>query len=170
MSRQFVTEAIMMVIYGELLAPGNPVEYIIPYISVMELYEVADSAEPVMNDPEEDKYIRPKIRELISYFEEPLNAKKIDRCLAVPWAKSSGILLGSQVQIKIINSIDTAPYGETFDRIETEMLLISQREKVPILTDQSELIRRIFEGSVPVQVYDVDDFEYAMEEKSRNPI
>ncbi|HBS47425.1 MAG TPA: ADP-heptose synthase, partial [Paenibacillus sp.] len=84
----------------------------------------------------------------------------------VPWAKSSGILLGGQSKITIINSMDTAVYGETFDPIETELLLSSQREKVPILTDQFELIQRIIEGGVPVQVYDIDDFDFAMEEET----
>lgn len=62
--------------------------------------------------------------------------------------------------------MDTAVYGETFDPIETELLLSSQREKVPILTDQFELIQRIIEGGVPVQVYDIDDFDFAMEEET----
>ncbi|MNP55485.1 hypothetical protein D3C76_1501390 [compost metagenome] len=65
--------------------------------------------------------------------------------------------------------MDTAAYGEMFDPIETELLLSSQREKVPILTDQFELIQRIIEGGVPVQVYDIDDFDFALEEEtSRN--
>lgn len=166
MSRQFVTEAVMMAIYGQLLISSSPVEYIVPYTSVMELYELRDSDDPLMNRPDDDKHVKLKIGELIAYFEEPLNAKKINRCLAVPWAKSSGILLGGQSKITIINSMDTAVYGETFDPIETELLLSSQREKVPILTDQFELIQRIIEGGVPVQVYDIDDFDFAMEEET----
>ncbi|GGF64292.1 hypothetical protein GCM10010912_06680 [Paenibacillus albidus] len=166
MSRQFVTEAVMMAIYGQLLVPGRPVEYIVPYTSVMELYELRDSDEPLMNRPDDDKHVKLKIRELIAYFEEPLNAKKINRCLNVPWAKSSGILLGEETLVTIINSVDSAPYGEMFDPIETELLLTSQRESAPVLTDQFELIQRIIEGGVPVQVYDIDDFDYAMEEES----
>lgn len=165
MSRQFVTEAVMMAIYGQLLLPQSPVEYIVPYTSVMELYELRDSDEPLMNRADDDQHVKLKIRELIDYFEEPLNAKKINRCLAVPWAKSSGILLGGQTQITIINSVDNATYGEMFDPIETELLLASQREKVPVLTDQFELIQRIIEGGIPVQVYDIDDFDFAMEEE-----
>lgn len=166
MSRQFVTEAVMMAIYGQLLVPSSPVEYIVPYTSVMELYELRDSEDPLMNRPDDDEHVKLKIRELIAYFEEPLNTKKINRSLAVPWAKSSGILLGSQAQITIINSKDNAAYGETFDPIETELLLTAQREKIPILTDQFELIERIIEGGVPVQVYDIDDFDFAVEEDS----
>ncbi len=166
MSRQFVTEAVMMAIYGQLLVPSSPVEYIVPYTTIMELYELRDSDEPLMNRPDDDKHVKLKIRELIDYFEEPLNSKKINRCLAIPWAKSSAILLGGQAQITIINSMDTETYGEVFDPIETELLLSSQREKVPILTDQFELIQRIIEGGIPVQVYDIDDFDFAMEEES----
>lgn len=40
MPRQFVTEAVMMAIYGQLLAPRSPVEYIVPYTTIMELYEL----------------------------------------------------------------------------------------------------------------------------------
>ncbi|MCL6602926.1 MAG: ADP-heptose synthase [Paenibacillus sp.] len=170
MSRQFVTEAVMMAIYGQLLVPGSPVEYIVPYTSVLELYELQDSEDPIMNFPEDDAHVKSKIKELINYFEEPLNKKKINRCLAMPWSKSSAILLGGKVQLTIINSMDTAPYGELFDPIETELLLTSQREKVPILTDQFELIQRIIEGGVAVQVYDIDDFDYAIEESSRSSL
>ena len=164
MSRHFVTEAVMMAIYGQLLVPGSPVEYIVPYTSVLELYELQDSEEPLMNDQDDDKHVKGKIKELINYFEEPLNKKKINRCLTIPWAKSSTILLGGQAQLVIINSMDTAQYGELFDPIETELLLTSQREKMPILTDQFELIQRIIEGGIPVQVYDIDDFGFAMDE------
>lgn len=163
MSRQFVTEAVMLAIYGQLLIPRVPVQYIVPYTSILELYELRDSEEPLMNVPEDDIHVKLKIRELITYFEEPLNQKKVKRCLTSPWAKSFSILLGSQVQMVIINSMETAPYGELFDPIETELLLTSQREKVPILTDQFELIQRIIEGGIPVQVYDIEDFDYAME-------
>ncbi|WP_238651547.1 ADP-heptose synthase [Paenibacillus piscarius] len=166
MPRQFVTEAVMMAIYGQLLSPRSPVEYIVPYTTIMELYELRDSKEPVMSQADDDQHVRLRIRELIDYFEEPLNAKKINRCLNIPWAKSSGILLGGQAQLTIINSVDNASYGEAFDPIETELLLTSQREKLPILTDQFELIQRIIEGGVPVQVYDIDDFEFAMEEET----
>lgn len=79
----------------------------------MELYELRDSDEPVMSHADDDQHVKLRIRELINYFEEPLNSKKINRCLNVPWAKSSGILLGGQAQITIINSLDNASYGET---------------------------------------------------------
>ena len=166
MSRQFVTEAVMMAIYGQLLVPGEPVEYIVPYTTVLELYELRDSPEPVMNVPDDDRHVKRKIAELVAYFEEPLNQKKIRKCLTMPWAKSPSILLDGMAKITVVNSVDSAPYGEMFDPIETELLLTSQREQSPILTDQFELIQRIIEGGVPVQVYDIDDFEFAMEENS----
>ncbi|MBY9082000.1 ADP-heptose synthase [Paenibacillus sp. HN-1] len=166
MSRQFMTEAVMMAIYGQLLVPGSSVEYIVPYTTILELYELRDSDEPLMNIPDEDRHVKVKIGELIAYFEEPLNQKKIRRCLTVPWAKSPAIVLGEQARVTVINSVDNASYGETFDPIETELLLASQREKIPILTDQIELIHRIIDGGVPVTVYDIDDFEFAMEEET----
>ena len=62
-----------------------------------------------------------------------------------------------------MNTMDTAPYGESFDPVETESLLASQRAEAPILTDQYELIQRIVESALPVQVYDIDDFDFALE-------
>ena len=62
-----------------------------------------------------------------------------------------------------MNTMDTAPYGESFDPVETELLLASQRAEAPILTDQYELIQRIVESALPVQVYDIDDFDFALE-------
>jgi hypothetical protein len=40
------------------------------------------------------------------------------------------------------------------------------REKSPLLTDQPEFIVRLIEGEIPVQVYDLDDFEFAMEDET----
>ena len=45
MTRRFVIEAVMVAIYGELLAPSGPVEYIVPYNTIMELYEFSGSSE-----------------------------------------------------------------------------------------------------------------------------
>ncbi|KAA8787462.1 hypothetical protein ABIE27_002159 [Paenibacillus sp. 4624] len=164
MSRPFVTEAVMVAIYGQLLAPPAPVEYIVPYTTILELYEFQSSADPMMDNPTDDQHVKSKINELISYFEEPLNKKKIERALAVPWAKSPAILFGNQASITIVNSMDTAQYGEYFDPIETELILTSQRLGVPILTDQVELIARIIESESPVQVFDIDDFDFAMDD------
>ncbi|MBW4841715.1 MAG: ADP-heptose synthase [Paenibacillaceae bacterium] len=164
MSRRFVIEAVMVAIYGELLVPGAPVEYIVPYTTVMELYEFQNSPEPLMNDPVDDMHVKQKISELIAYLEEPLNRKKLERALTVPWSKSPSILFGEHVTWTVVNAVDNEQYGEFLDPIETEIVLTAQRENVPILTDQLELIRRIIEAEVPVQVYDIGDFEYAMED------
>lgn len=164
MSRRFVIEAVMVAIYGELLVPQVPVEYIVPYTTVMELYEFKNSPEPLMSDPVDDMHVKQKISELIAYLEEPLNRKKLERSLAVPWSKSPSILFGDLISWTVINSVDTEQYGEFLDPIETEVVLTAQREHVPILTDQLELIRRIIEAEVPVQVFDIADFEYAMED------
>ncbi|MBE0341340.1 ADP-heptose synthase, partial [Paenibacillus sp. 28ISP30-2] len=73
MSRQFVTEAVMVAIYVQLLTTPAPVEYIVPYTSLLELYEFQDSTEPLMDNPADDQHVKRKVSELISYFEEPLN-------------------------------------------------------------------------------------------------
>lgn len=163
MSTIFVTEAVMLAIYGQLLTPTQRVEYIIPYKTVLELYELKSSEEPLMHSTPDDHHVRTKINELIRYFEEPLNKKKIDRALQVPWAKSPSIPLTETTLVTILNAMDTAPYGELFDPVETELLLTAQRIEVPMLTDQYEFIQRIIDASIPVQVYDIDDFDFALE-------
>lgn len=85
MSRQFVTEAVMVAIYYQLLTSPAPVEYMVPYTSLLELYEFQDSTEPLMDNPMDDQHVKRKVSELISYFEEPLNQKKIRRALQMPW-------------------------------------------------------------------------------------
>ena len=163
MSRQFVTEAVMLAIYGELLLTPVPVEYMVPYTSLLELYEFISSDEQLMSNSDDDKHVKEKIKELVAYLDEPLNKKKIQKGLNMPWAKSSSILIGETARITVVNAMDTAPYGEFFDPVETELLLVSQREQVPLLTDQPELIHRIIDAAVPVTVYDIDDFQFAVE-------
>ncbi|WP_194543507.1 ADP-heptose synthase [Paenibacillus sp. FSL W7-1279] len=163
MTRIFVTEAVMLAIYGQLLVPPKPVEYIIPYTTILELYELHTTEEHLMNSSADDQHVKIKIGELISYFEEPLNKKKIERALQVPWSKSPTIPVSETTRVSVMNTMDTAPYGESFDPVETELLLASQRTEAPILTDQYELIQRIVESALPVQVYDIDDFDFALE-------
>ncbi|ACX66308.1 ADP-heptose synthase [Paenibacillus lautus] len=163
MTRIFVTEAVMLAIYGQLLVPPKPVEYIIPYTTILELYELHTTEEHLMNSSADDQHVKIKIGELISYFEEPLNKKKIERALQVPWSKSPTIPVSETTRVSVMNTMDTAPYGESFDPIETELLLASQKAEAPILTDQYELIQRIVESALPVQVYDIDDFDFALE-------
>ncbi|WMT39089.1 ADP-heptose synthase [Paenibacillus sp. D2_2] len=164
MSRRFVIEAVMVAIYGELLIPPTPVEYIVPYSTIMELYEFQNSQEPLMHDPADDLHVKHKINELITYLEEPLNRKKIERALSIPWSKSPSILFGDNIAWTIVNAIDNERYGEFLDPIETEIILTALREQVPILSDQIELIRRIVEAEIPVQVFDIGDFDYAIED------
>ncbi|WP_172252945.1 ADP-heptose synthase [Saccharibacillus deserti] len=163
MSQRFVIEAVMVAIYGQLLSVNRPVEYIVPYTTILELYEFEEGSEPLMNEPGDDKHVKEKVKELVAYFEEPLNKKKIQKALSVPWAKSAPILLGDQIKLSIINAVDNAHYGEVFDPIETEVLLSALKEEAPVLTDQLEMIQRIISAAVPVQVFDIDDFEFALE-------
>lgn len=163
MSQRFVIEAVMVAIYGQLLSANRPVEYIVPYTTVLELYEFEEGSEPLMNEPGDDKFVKEKVKELIAYFEEPLNKKRIQKALTVPWAKTAPILLGEHIKLTIVNAVDNAHYGELFDPIETEVLLSAIKEEAPVLTDQLEMIQRIISASVPVQVFDIDDFEFALE-------
>ncbi|MBP2001013.1 hypothetical protein J2Z69_002056 [Paenibacillus shirakamiensis] len=169
MSRRFVIEAVMVAIYGELMAMSTPVEYLVPYSTIRELYEFQESTEPLLNDPDDDHHVKHKINELIAYLEEPLNRKKLDRALQVHWSKSPSIILNDSVRWTIINAYDNEQYGEFLDPIETEMILIAQRESVPILTDQPELISRIIEAEAPVQVFDIQDFDFALEDNTFSP-
>ncbi|MEB3103154.1 ADP-heptose synthase [Ferviditalea candida] len=163
MQRRFVIEAVMAAVYGQLLVPGQPVEYIIPYSTVMELYEFQSGRVSVMPEEEDDAIVKSKIDELIRFLEEPLNKKKIERALSLPWRKSPAILVNDQVSFTIVNALDNAQYGDSFDPIETELMLTSIREQAPILTDQIEFVDRLVQSGAPVQVVDIDDFEYALE-------
>ncbi len=164
MSRRFVTEAVMIPVYGQLLVPSQPVEYIIPYSTILELYEFRTSSEPVMPEPDDDAHVKTKIEELVHFFEEPLNKKKIERAIAVPWKKSAPLLVNDQVAFTVMNAIDNAQYGELFDPIETELILASIREQAPILTDQLEFTDKVIDAGLPVKIFDIEDFHYAVEE------
>ncbi|AEI41828.1 hypothetical protein [Paenibacillus mucilaginosus] len=164
MSRRFVIEAVLVAIYGELMVPSQPVQYIIPYSTIMELYEMKDSKEPVMPDPEDDAHVKTKIGELIAFFDDPFNRKKLERSLAAPWRLSPPLPINDNVTFVIVNAMENAQYGEGFDPIETEVVLASIREQAPIITDQVELMEKIIQSEVPVQVYDVYDFDFAVEQ------
>jgi hypothetical protein len=164
MRRRFVIEAVMVATYGQLLVPGRPVDYVIPYSTIMELYDMKDGAEPVMEDPDDDKHVKSIIGELIDFFQDPLNRKKIEKALQVPWRESSALLLNDNVSFTVVNAMDDAHYGEFFDPIETEQILSASRLQIPILTDQLELQDRIIEAEAPVHVFDIEDFEFAVEE------
>lgn len=164
MSRRFVIEAVLVAIYGELMVPSRPVEYVIPYSSILELYEMKDSTEPVMPDADDDAFVKGKIGELIAFFDDPFNKKKIERALQSPWRSSPPLPVNDQVTFTVVYSVENAQYGETLDPIETEVILTSLREQVPVLTDQIELMEKIIQAEIPVQVYDVYDFEFAVED------
>ncbi|ACT01330.1 MULTISPECIES: hypothetical protein [Paenibacillus] len=164
MRRRFVIEAVMVATYGHLLIPSRPIDYVVPYSSILELYDMRDGAEPVMDDPEDDAHVKSKIGELITFFEDPLNRKKIERAMQVPWRESSPLILNDRIQFTIVHAVDNAHYGEYFDPIETELLLTSSKLQIPLLSDQFEFQDKLLEARVPVQVYDIEDFEFAVEE------
>lgn len=164
MRRRFVIEAVMVATYGHLLVPSRPVDYVIPYSSIAELYDMRDGSEPVMDNPDDDGHVKEKINELIAFFEDSLNRKKIEKALQVPWRESSALLLNDNIQFTVVNAMDNAQYGEIFDPIETELLLIGIKLDIPLLSDQFEFQDKLIEAEVPVQVYDIEDFEFAVEE------
>ncbi|WP_028543839.1 hypothetical protein [Paenibacillus taiwanensis] len=164
-TRQFVIEAVMLAAYGHLLVPNRPVQFLIPYTTIAELYEMRQSGERVMPDPEEDRLAKQQMDALIGFFETDLNKKKIERALSAPWRSSPPLLLQNNVACVIINAMDNMRYGEVFDPIETELILTSIREQAPLLTDQFEYVSRIIEHEIPVPIYDIEDFDYAMEQE-----
>ncbi|WP_042161789.1 hypothetical protein [Paenibacillus gorillae] len=164
MRRRFVIEAVMVATYGHLLVPSRPIDYVVPYSSVLELYDMRDGSDPVMEDPEDDSHVRSKIAELIAFFEDPLNRKKIEKAMQLPWRESSPLILNERIQFTVVHAVDNAHYGEYFDPIETELLLTSSKLSVPLLSDQFEFQDKLIEAEVPVQIYDIEDFEFAVEE------
>src|SRR5690606_5370124 len=105
-----------------------------------------------------------KITELIAFFEDPFNKKKLEKALISPWKKSSPMLVNEHVTFSVIYAVENAQYGELLDPVETELILTSIREQIPLLTDQFEFIDKLIEGEIPVQAYDIEDFEFAVEE------
>jgi len=164
MNRRFVIEAVMIAIYGQLLVPKRSVEYKIPYSTVMELYDLRDSSDPIMQDPDDERHVREKIAEMIEYFEQPFNRKKIERALVAPWKESPPIPINDDVTLVIVNAVENMQYGEIFDPIETELILTSLRMQCPILTDHVEFQDKVIQNAVPIHMYDIDDFEYALEQ------
>ncbi|MBB6669223.1 ADP-heptose synthase [Cohnella nanjingensis] len=164
MNRRFVIEAVMIAIYGQLLLPKRPVEYRIPYSTIMELYDMKDSPEPVMPDPDDDRHVKGKIGEMIAYFEDPFNKKKLERALMAPWKESPPLPINDRVTMIVVNAVENMQYGEMLDPIETELVLASLRLQCPVLTDHIEFQDKVVQNSIPVQVFDIDDYEFAVEE------
>src|SRR5690606_665519 len=129
MKRRFVIEAVMVAIYGEIMFPNRPVEYLLPYSTLMELYEIKESTEPIMPDPADDAHVKQKILELIEFFAEPFNRKKVEKAFPAPWRLSPPLLVNENVSFIVVNCMENAQYGETFDPIETELILTSLREQ-----------------------------------------
>jgi hypothetical protein len=163
MKQRLVMEAVMAAIYGEIMFPIRPVEYVVPYSSIMELYELRDHVSTIMPDPADDAHVRKKILEMIAFFDNELNRKKIEKIFALPWRMSAPLVVNNDVSFVVVNVSDNEQYGESFDPIETEMLLTAVREQLPILTDQPEFVERIISFEIPIQVFDVEDLEYALE-------
>ncbi|MBA2937740.1 ADP-heptose synthase [Paenibacillus sp. CGMCC 1.16610] len=163
MSKTFIIEAVMLAVHGQLMLPGQPVTYIIPYTSIQELYELQAGSEPIMLEEEDDGFVKQMIGELIAFFEESFNKKKIEKALVAPWRKSPPLPINEHVTLMVVLAIDTEAYGEQFDPIETELILSSMKEQAPILTDQFDLIERLIQAEIPVQAFDVEDFEFAVE-------
>ncbi|MFC5700078.1 ADP-heptose synthase [Cohnella faecalis] len=169
MSRRFVIEAVMIAIYGQLLLPKRPVEYRIPYSTIMELYDMKDSSDPVMPEAEDDRHVKEKIGEMIAFFEDPFNKKKLERALQGPWKESPPLPINEHVTFVVINAVENMQYGEALDPIETELVLTSLRLQCPILSDQIEFQDKVVQNAVPVQLYDIDDYEFAVEEGIEAP-
>ncbi|MBN2983868.1 MULTISPECIES: ADP-heptose synthase [Cohnella] len=169
MIRRFVIEAVMLATYGQLLLPKRPVEYRIPYSTVMELYDMKDSPEPIMPEPGDDEYVKARIEEMISYFEDPFNRKKLERALVAPWRESPPLPINEHVTLIVVNAVENMQYGEMLDPIETELVLTSLRLQCPILSDQIEFQDKVIQNSIPVLLYDIDDFEFALEEDVPSP-
>lgn len=163
MSKTFIIEAVMLAVHGQLMLPSKPVTYLIPYTTIQELYELHSSTEPIMLETEDDGFVKQMIGELIAFFEESFNKKKIEKALSMPWGKSPPLPINEHVTLQIVFAIDNEAYGDQFDPIETELILTAIKEKAELLTDQFDFIERLVEFAIPVEAFDVEDFEFAVE-------
>lgn len=162
MRKKFVLEAVMLAIYGELLSPAKPTEYVIPASTIYELEEIEQTTEPIMPDQEDDRHVRGIIRDMIQFFDDPFKRKKMEKSLIAPWSTVT-FPFSEEVQLTIIKSTDSASWGELFDPIETQLILTAMRLHSPILTDQVDWQERLLEHEISVQFYDIEDFEFAVE-------
>jgi len=163
MAKQFVIEAVMLAIYGELMTPAHPVEYLIPITTVYELEELIHLPEPIMLDPDDDKHVRKIMKEMIQFFQDPFTRKKCEKHLIAPMSTVS-LPFQHGVTLTLIRADDNAMWGELFDPIETEQMLSAIHFEAPILTDQPDWQDRLLEYLIPVQFYDIEDFEFALEQ------
>ncbi|TCP53740.1 hypothetical protein EV586_10584 [Tumebacillus sp. BK434] len=161
--QRFVVEPILFAMFGELLFPTEPIEYIIPYSTVMELYDLRESEE-VISDPQENERVKANLEKIIQFFEQPFVSKKLDKSLRVPWQKSRPILFNENVTFTVVNALDNAEYGEEFDPVETELILLARREQIPLITDQLQFQQRIVEARINITVIDVADFGFQVDD------
>jgi hypothetical protein len=161
--QRFVLEPVLFAIFGELLFPNEPVEYLMPYSTVMELYELLES-EQIVTDPGQNVLVKQNLEQLIEFFERPFVRKKIEKTLRMPWTKSTPILFSENVQFTVVFAIDNAEFGERFDPIETELLLLARREKLPIISDQLPFQQRITEANLPIPIIDVAEFGFFVDD------
>jgi hypothetical protein len=163
MPKQFVLEAVMLAIYGELMTPVEPVEYLIPASTIYELEEFVHSPEPIMPQPDDDRHVRRMMEQMSQFFRDPFNRKRMEKGLVAPWSKIT-FPFQHGVEISIVKAEDTAFWGELFDPIETELMLTAMHFEAPLITDQIEWQERMLEYVIPVQFYDIEDFEFALEQ------
>ncbi|WP_232698269.1 ADP-heptose synthase [Brevibacillus daliensis] len=165
MNKQFVIEAVMLAVYGNLLVTKEAVEYIIPSSTISELHDYVNDSTPMMQSSADEERVRTIIKEMIQYFNMPFHRKQMERSLLAPWSAIS-IKYSELVQFTIVKAEDTCMWDDFFDPIETELILTAMKREAPLLTDQDEWEDRLLEYMIPIQFYDIDDFEYAMEQKS----
>ena len=161
--QRFVLEPVLFAIFGELLYPQEPVEYLVPHSTILELYDLRDS-EQIVTDPSQNELVRQNLEQVIDFFEQPFVKKKIERSLRVPWQKSSPILFSDRVTFTVVYALDNAEYGESFDPVETELILTARQLNAPLITDQLEFQQRIIQHRIPVTVVDVADFGFLVDE------
>ncbi|GIM47130.1 hypothetical protein DNHGIG_26790 [Collibacillus ludicampi] len=160
--RRFVVEPVVLAMFPELLRPPAPVEYVIPYSTIEELY-LFRREKFLVNDTDHDQ-ISQGIERLISFFESPFMAKKIKRITHTPWRTSSPMIWNESVTFTVVYAIEQEDYGEVFDPIETELILLAEWQNIPLLIEDVSLQNRIIEFEIPIQVFDVSDFDFAVEE------
>lgn len=157
-----MTEPLVLAMFSELLFPSYPVRYLFPYSALQELYLLTN--ERFSDDEEEEAVIHDHISTLIRFFENPFVKKKIDQTAAIPWAVSKPILYNEHISFQVVNSLDSGEFGEEFDPIETELLLIAVKEQAPLLIEDLSIQQRIIDFEIPIRVFDVADFAFALEE------
>ena len=86
--------------------------------SIQELYELQTGSEPIMLEEEDDGFVKQMIGELIAFFEESFNKKKIEKALTVPWRKSPPCRSMSMSRLMVVFAIDNEEYGEQFDPLK----------------------------------------------------